>query len=108
MYVSFLLATVESVSLSSSTSPNKGFLTVSIDNKENIVCSEALNATTMDIVCGQLGYDGVQGIISAVSSSKLQQFSGSINCDGDETTLSQCVTKSDATACSKQSYITCK
>ena len=98
------------MSLTSSASPNKGFLTVSINNKENIVCSEAPNDQVKIIVCEQLGYLYTEEQSSTVSSSNLEKISGSINCKGDEATLSQCVTStsSPTTTCNKQSYITCK
>jgi hypothetical protein len=106
--VSFLFAIVQSVSLSSSPSPNEGFLTVSIENKNYIACSSAPNPEATNIVCAQLGYWKTQRNSSAVANSKLEKFSGSMNCNGDETTLSQCETKDAAKACSKQSYVTCK
>ena len=98
------------MSFISSASPNKGFLTVSINNKENIVCSEAPNDKVKNIVCKQLGYWKTQEQSSTVSSSNLEKFSGRIDCQGDEATLSQCVTSisTPTTTCNKQSYITCK
>ena len=107
--MSFLFKIVQSVSLSSSQLPNKGFLTVSIDNEENIVCSSAPNTNTMNVVCRQLGYGKTQRNSPVVSSSILKKFSGSIYCNGDETTLSQCVTTNGATGtCSEQLFVTCK
>ena len=98
------------MSLTSSASPNKGFLTVRINNKENIVCSEAPNEKVKNIVCKQFGYWNTQEQSSMVSSSNLEIFSGRIDCQGDEATLSQCVTSisTSTTTCTKQSYITCK
>ena len=96
------------MSFSSSTLPYKGYLTVTIDNKKNVVCSETLITETLNIVCTQLGYWETETESSAVASLKLQTFSGSIKCTGDEKTLSQCVTERSDRDCSKQSYITCK
>ena len=109
IFLSFFLAIVESVSLTSSTLPNKGFLTVTIDNKNKIVCSEASIAQTKDIVCRQLGYWRTLEESSAVSGKRKEDmFQGRINCNGEETTLSQCPTESLSNDCTKQSYVTCK
>ena len=107
MYISFFTI-VESVSLSSSTLPNKGFLTVGIENEKNLVCSETLTSQTLNIVCTQLGYRKRESQSSAVASSTLSKFSGSIKCGGDEKTLSQCATTDSVQDCSKQLYLTCK
>ena len=97
------------MSLTSSTSPNKGFLTVTINNKEKKVCSEAPIAQTKDVVCRQLGYSKTLKVTSAVSGKRKEDFfEGSINCNGEETTLSQCPTESLSNDCTKQSYVTCK
>ncbi|XP_028402297.1 uncharacterized protein LOC114525264 [Dendronephthya gigantea] len=106
---SFTKPCVESVSLTSSTSPNKGFLTVTINNKNEIVCSKALKSQAKDIVCRQLGYWKRLKETSTVSGKRKEDvFQGSIDCNGGEATLSQCqTTRSSANDCKELSYVTC-
>jgi hypothetical protein len=98
------------VSLSSSSLPNEGFVQITTDNGTKSVCSETLKNKANDTVCRQLGYIREDPLVkkAAPSGTEEETFSGSIDCNGGDTKLSQCAFFKSDNGCSELSYIKCK
>ena len=103
---------VSNVTLSSSVLPNEGYLEITINNEKNKVCDKSVGNKGKEVVCRQFGYQGVRHEVSLsfLDIGNSNNFSGEINCGGEEQTLSQCCFTNiikDQT-CSKFAKVSCK
>ena len=103
---------VSNVALSSSVLPNEGYLEITIANKKNKICDKSLDNKGKEAVCRQFGYKGVKQEVSLsfLDIGNSNNFSGEINCGGQEQTLSQCCFTNIITdqTCSKFANVSCK
>ena len=101
---------VISVLLDHSSLPNEGFVQILTDNGTKGVCRESLDNKHLRVICRELGYDGRGKLASKAPAPDTNDeiFSGSIDCDGGERSLSQCSFKTSTQSCLKLSYIKCK
>ena len=81
------------MSLSNSLLPNQGVLQITTDDGTKNVCWQSLNNdnNAKNVVCRQLGYQDKNNNVEKVNQADTKHaiFSGTIQCNGDETTLSQ-------------------
>ena len=104
------VSVVHDVFLLHSSLPNEGLLQITTENGTKSVCRKSLDHRDLSVIGRQLGYL-VGGDISSTAVSSVTNdeiFSGSINCKGGETGLSQCSITSSTESCSELSYIKCK
>ena len=103
---------VSNVALSSSVLPNEGYLEITINNEKNKVCDKSVGNKGKEVVCRQFGYQGVkhEDSLSFLDIGNSNNFSGEIDCVGEEQTLSQCCFTNSIKdqTCSKFAKVSCK
>ncbi len=102
---------MDGVFLSNSSLPNEGLVQIVTKySGNNSVCWQSLKNSADDVVCRQMGYIRKDSLVEkpAPSGIKDEIFSGSINCNGGENDLSQCLINASTKSCSELSYIKCE
>ena len=97
--------------LSYSSLPNEGFVQIVTKlSGTRTVCWQSLNNDADDVICRQLGYTSLTSHFNkpVPSGSTDKIFSGSIDCNGEEEDLSQCLITTSTQTCSELSYIKCE
>ena len=110
-YRSAVFFLVDNVLLSYSSLPNEGFVQiVTKTSGTKSVCWQSLKNDADNVICRQLGYNNVMSYFNKTipSESTVEIFSGSIDCNGGEKHLSQCLITTSNQNCSELSYIKCK
>ena len=102
------------MSLSKPLRPNQGVIQITTDDGTSNVCWQSLNNSNIakNVVCRQLGYEDRNNVVIVEnvnpSDTKQAKFLGTIQCNGNETALSQCSIKKFEASCTVVSYIKCK
>ncbi|XP_028402631.1 uncharacterized protein LOC114525466 isoform X2 [Dendronephthya gigantea] len=98
-----------SLSLSNSSLPNEGIVRITANNWTKSVCAGSLNDKAKNIVCAHMGYKRAESVVNTpvLPDSKIEIFSGTINCNHDDNDLSFCSLTISTSSCSQLSYIKC-